>query len=453
MAVSRLQPRKTGQRGFVLIGLVALLVMGALYFLVGQIRAASMQRDQDLATLQALAQAKEALIAYAVTVDLHLAGSKRPGDLPCPDLNNDGHKEGSCGNVAGTTFQAGRLGRLPWLDLDLPDLRDTSGERLWYAVSNSFKENTRIPVLNSDTTGTITVRDANGNIIFDGSAANGVVAVIIAPGPPLTRQDGLQQDRSAANINDPRHYLDNIAVGGSIVAAEDNADFDETGTLTNGFFSGPVRDAGGTVIANDRIMVITRDEIMAALEKRVVAEVRNCLTNYAADAANGGRYPWAASLATSAVTPAGTAYQDTANTLFGRVPGSMWNTGGDGSAGCGGITGTNPAMLCIWAAVPNCNITNTWFGNWREQVFYALADAYKPGTGAPACGSTGTCLTIDSVANKQVAVFLAGRKIGTQTRADKTDITQYLDGENNNGDTVFVTQPSSATFNDRVLFR
>ena len=449
MVVDRLQPKRMAQRGVVLIVLVALLVMGALAFLVGQLQAASMRRDQDLATLQALAQAKEALIAYAVTVKLN-SGAKRPGDLPCPDLNNDGLKEGSCGNAAGTTFQAGRLGRLPWLDLDLPDLRDASGERLWYAVSNSFKENTRTLVLNSDTRGTITVRDANGNIIFDGSAANGVVAVIIAPGPPLTRQDGLQQDRSAANINDPRHYLDNIAVGGSIVAAEDNADFDETGTLTNGFFSGPVRDAGGTVIANDRIMVITRDEIMAALEKRVVAEVRNCLTNYADDAANGGRYPWAASLATSA---AGN-YADTAGALFGRVPNLMCYTAGDGTGACTGITGTNSTMLSTWGSVANCNILNTWFtNNWREQVFYALADAYKPGTGAPSCGSTGTCLTIDSVANKQVAVFLAGRKVGTQTRADKTDITQYLDGENNNGDTVFITQPSSATFNDRVLFR
>lgn len=431
-----------------LLGLVALLVMSSLYFLVGELQAASMKRDQDLATLQALAQAKEALIAYAVTVDL--SGTKRPGDLPCPDRDNDG-KAGttiplvtSCGNAAGTTFQARRLGRLPWLTLGLPDLRDASGERLWYAVSNNFKESTQSSALNSDTTGTITVRDANGNIIFDGSAATGVVAVIVAPGPPLTRQDGQQQDRSAGNINTPLHYLDNIA-------AEDNAEFDETVTLTNGFFSGPVRDVNGAVIANDRIVVITRDEIIAAIEKRVVAEVRNCLTNYADDGANGGRYPWAASLATSAVTPAGTGYDDTANTLFGRVPSLMCNTAGDGSGACTGITGTNSAMLSTWGSTPNCYVNGDWFQkNWREQVFYAVADAYKPGAGSPSCG---TCLTVDAVSNKQVAIFVAGKKIGAQTRADKTDRAQYLEGENNNVDTVFVTQPASASFNDRVLYR
>ncbi len=446
MAASRAKPKGMAQRGIVLIGLLALLVMGALAFLVGQLQTAGMRRDQDLATLQALAQAKDALIAYAVSVDL--SGTKRPGDLPCPDRDNDG-KAGttvplvtSCGNAAGTTFQVRRLGRLPWLDLGLPDIRDASGERLWYAVSSNFKENTRATTLNSDSAGTITVRDANGNIIFDGSATTGVVAVIIAPGSPLMRQDGLQQDRSAANVNDPRHYLDNIA-------SEDNADFDEITTKTNGFFNGPVRNAVDpkVIVANDRLIVITREEIMAAMEKRVAAEVMACLTNYAAynDGGafnNGGRYPWPASLATSA---AGN-YDDTDSTLFGRIPDLMLNT-----------AATNAAMLSAWGSVPNCYVNGNWFkNNWREQVFYAVADAYKPGTGATSCLTPANCLTVDSVTNKQVVVVMAGRKVGAQSRSsagEKAQAAQYLEAENALVGTAFVAKSSASPFNDRVLYR
>jgi len=434
------------QRGVALLIFLVLLVMGGLTYLVNSFSPAEIEAKRQRKTEAALAQAKDALIGYAVSVDI--STTRRPGDLPCPDRDNDG-KAGttiplvtSCGNAAGTTFQDRRLGRLPWKDLGLPDLQDASDERLWYAVSNNFKENTRTALLNSDTTGTITVRDTSGNIDFDGSGTTGAVAVIIAPGPPLMRQDGLQQNRSVGNINDPQHYLDNIAV-------EDNADFDEIVNKTNGFFIGPVRNSSGSVIANDRIIVITRDEIIAAIEKRVVAEVRNCLTNYADLPINAGRYPWAASLAASASGN----YGDTPNTRFGRVPNLLCNTAGDGTGACLGTTGTNPAMLSTWGAVPNCHVTSAWFASWREQVFYAIADAYKPGTGGPSCG---TCLTIDATGNKQVATFISGKRVSGQNRttpAEKAQIAQYLEGENNNLDDAFVTKPLSSTFNDRVLYR
>ena len=52
------------------------------------------------------------------------------------------------------------IGRLPWRTLGLPDLRDSSGERLWYAVSRQFARNpTCMPncPLTSDTLGQLTV--------------------------------------------------------------------------------------------------------------------------------------------------------------------------------------------------------------------------------------------------------------------------------------------------------
>src|SRR5215813_13961253 len=80
---------------------------------------------------------------------------------------------------------------------------DADGERLWYALSTNYQRKTtnqcKAPgdptCLNSETPGTITVRDATGSIINDGTTpANngsilptGAIAVILAPGPSLTR--------------------------------------------------------------------------------------------------------------------------------------------------------------------------------------------------------------------------------------------------------------------------
>lgn len=404
--------------------------------------------EQERQTQLALQQAKEALIAYAVSV--YPAGNNRPGDLPCPDMNNDGIKDNvsvtwSCGSADGSTFQDRRLGRLPWKSLGLDDLRDASGERLWYAVSNNFKEKTRHFPLNSDTTGTIQVVEANGAVIPN------VIAVVIAPGPPLQRLNAATaQDRSPGNENDPANYLDESAT-------EDNVDFVD-GT-TNGFTNGIVRDAQGRILVNDTMLVITYGDLMPQLEKQVAATVMNCLATYAAysDATknNLGRYPWATSLASSA---AGN-YNDTANTLFGRIPDLMCNTGGEGAleAACSPgssppITGTNPGMVSNWGGIPSCTINDPWYrDNWREQVFYALADAYKPGVGTPACG---LCLTIGAITNRQVAVLVGRQPLSGQNHADKANIGNYLEGGNATPyDAVFEANAVSLSFNDLLVFR
>src|SRR5690606_22372944 len=135
---------------------------------------------------------------YAVDV---LLSASRLGELPCPDTDDDG-----TGLVVATGLpencdaQDKRLGRLPWKSLGLPDLRDGDGERLWYAVSATFKRDllthcalpTAADCINSDSRGTISVRDPNGALRYDGTnpdpwIPSGAIAVIIAPGAALTR--------------------------------------------------------------------------------------------------------------------------------------------------------------------------------------------------------------------------------------------------------------------------
>jgi type II secretory pathway pseudopilin PulG len=429
------RPTQARQRGAALIVMLVITVMGAAAFLVSSLSRSALQIERDQKTSEALAQAKEALIGYAASVDI--SGSKRPGDLPCPDTNNDGSSDTPCDT------QSSRLGRLPWKTLGLPDLRDASGERLWYAVSTNFKNSTRIGTLNSDTAGTITVRSPDGNMINDATSGSGAAAVIIAPGDALQRQGGSMQDRSSAGINTASNYLD-------IANGIDNASF--TDSTTNGFIQGRIKDSNGNLILNDQLLVITQGNIMQAIQKRVAAEVKQCLKEYALQ--NHGRYPWATRL--DPYNPV--SYNDRSNRLFGRIPDTPFDSTKNDS---------NDFMDDNWQG--NCNIVSNsgWWLNWKEMVFYGLADAYKPvspvwqwwtGWSWPPTACP-TCLSVNppsATADKQFVVLVAGKKLAGQSRSsnwNKGTLSNYLEGGNASGATPFEQQPASSTFNDTVVFQ
>ena len=443
------------QRGAALMVMLVIMVIGAAVFLVSALNSSALQTKRDKITADALAQAKEALIGYAVGVNF-TGGLERPGDLPCPDMDNNGIAEPSCGSAAGSN-QAKRLGRLPWKTLGIPDLRDGSGERLWYAVSNNFKKSTRTAVLNSDTPGTITIRSLDGNVVNDGSTTSGAVAVIIAPGDGLTRQDNVSQARgctvgvdcdatgkctSASPTTVPKcnpvNYLDIATVGGS---TEDNANFIDS-SATNGFIQGRIKANSGQLIVNDQLLVITQDVIMQPMQKRVAAEVKQCLTDYAAQGQNNGRYPWAAILDASTAPT----YGDVSDTLFGRLPDIFSETLADSGGG----------MKNGWTTICNMNL-GSWWSNWKEMVFYGLADAYKPVNPPSTLTTCPTCLTVNppsSTADKKIVVIVAGKKLGGQLRTsnmDKGTLSNYLEAPNSGGATTFSQGTPSATFNDTVV--
>lgn len=488
------------QCGQALLALLVILVLGlsaTIYALVSPNRSTT---ERDKITAAALAQAKAALIGYAAGVSDFAVGD-RPGDLPCPDLNDNGSPDTPCNTPAS------RIGRLPWKTLGLPDLRDGDGERLWYAVSDNFKDSTRTSCaapgdagcLNSDARGTITIRNSAGAVVNDGSnpdafTPSGVIAVIFAPGAVLRRQGAASaQDRSCTGgsgcnpANDtsgfcvnpptstakcnPINYLD-IQTG-----VEDNASFTD-GSATDGFINGVIRDAGGNAIVNDRLMVITYNDLMPVLQRRVAKEVLNCLTLYASVAQNSGRYPWAA--------PVGNypSFADQVDTRFGRVPDNPLS-----NTLLGGVGGVATAILC--AATPGlcmnsswpvaCGITqgpmvgDRWWTNWKEMVFYGVADAYKPADpisgilGVPAPGGCGSCLIINppspagdkrfvvAVAGKRLsaAAYIAGNNQPRTSILNKQDPTNYLEGENNNPPTanIYEQQTISNSFSDFLLYQ
>ncbi len=272
------------QRGVALLIILLIIGTGALFALLRTQNQNNLQLERNKKTVGALAIAKESLIGYAVSMNLQPNSPARPGDLPCPDNNNDGSAESTCGSAAGSN-QSARIGRLPWKTLNLPDLRDGYGERLWYAVSNNFKINTRHSPLNINTNGTITVRDSAGNIVNNGSSTTGAVAVIIAPGLSLVRAGATSmQNRACTVVGDcssaicttaptsltphcnPINYLD-------IASGEDNANFAD-GTL-NGFIQGNSINTNDQ-FNNDQISIITKQELMVSINRRVKAEAANC---------------------------------------------------------------------------------------------------------------------------------------------------------------------------------
>jgi len=292
-------PRVGQQAGYALILTVLGLMSIGGFVLAGFTQQVKLEVDQQrfLRNQRVLEEAKQALLMYAYNYPTNNPG-RRPGRMPCPDVDNDGLPDPSFDCTDGVPL----VGRFPWADpeMNFYDIRDASGERLWYAVSRNFANQPNADIINSDTTGTITVHDQGGTMIYDNSLA-GIAAVIIAPGAVVDRL-GVAQNRSIAN-GDNKHdatadtdpgivgitnYLD-------VSGGHDNADFINTASA-NGFILGPIFAAGGDVVVNDQMVLITAEEVTAMAARAVLQTYREKIDEYqqniwGATAANY-RYPW-----------------------------------------------------------------------------------------------------------------------------------------------------------------
>jgi hypothetical protein len=499
-----MQGRQAGQALLIFLALLAVIIVAASVTVArGTQQSTSFRAAQTQVALNA---AKQALVGYAAGVALTCpsSGCFRPGELPCPDLVNNG-----LANAAGCANANQRLGRLPWKTLGLPDLRDGSGERLWYAVSSSFVNNPRTGYavsssvvidpstacttpnatgcLNSNTSGTITVRDQSGMVVNDGAnQATAAIAVVIAPGSALSRFDGTAQDRSCAgdgnmafclqnricsSVNTalckPINYLD-ISPSG-----EDNMNFTD-GSSTDGFITGPILGSSNVVVLNDVVTAVSYADLMPVVQRRVAQEVMNCLQSYAIDSSgnpnvNGGygHYPWAVDATTAFPVNGSSTFFDTEDIRFGHVPDNQWLTKTQWSLRQPPLsyTATNslywPATCAMGGGVGVSPAA--WWMNWKAVVFYAVAQGYSPD--ATPLGCTGTnCLTVNppSTSNStKVVVLVAGRALAGQSRtsADLDTPSMYLELTNPTSDpaglsnTTYQAAQTSPTFNDVVVYQ
>ena len=241
------------ERGFAMIAILALAALFTAYLIASGLNptGAGMVIEREQRSMNALRQAKAALIAYAASEQWQKyknpATYFQPGALPCPDRDDDGDAD-CVGTLITTTSSI--IGRLPWKTLGIGDLHDASGERLWYALSWNFRklqDGTPPTIINSDTQGQLTV---NGH-----AAANNVVAVLFAPGAAIQGQTRPFNPTDAAH-NFPSNYIEGFDI--------------TTSDPVNYVFTS---NALPSDTFNDRVLVITQAELMAAVEPVVAARI------------------------------------------------------------------------------------------------------------------------------------------------------------------------------------
>lgn len=238
-------PRRAHQQGQAILILVLVLFLAGVSFLVHALSQTDIRNRQAAQTAQALAEAKAALIGRAASDTAPGMPQPLPGSLPCPDINNDGIADTTTGG--GGIVCVEYLGRLPWKTLGLADIRDGSGERLWYALSQNFRDSPVNVHINSTTAGQLNITGS--------MSTNQAIAIIIAPGPALAGQI-----RDSANQNHPSNYLEGSnALGG----------------INTNYISGPPSPT-----FNDHLLPITSRDLFSVVEKRVAAEIAAELNQY-----------------------------------------------------------------------------------------------------------------------------------------------------------------------------
>ena len=245
-------PKRQG--GAALLAFALLLIVGTAYLLLTEFNANYIQVKRQQETRESLLEARQALIGYAVLfpeIDALTPGDEidGPGYLPCPDITNDGTAGSSCALSTGTS-----IGRFPYKTLETREYRDGNGERLWYVVSDIFRNNPKRIPLNSET-----ARDDTGEMSVNG--IEHIAAVIFSPGVPQT---GQQRENDE---NDYTNYLEAIFTDSNATIAPANS---------------------------DDFILLTTDELMQAVEKRVLGEVKLMLDDYIAQ---HNAYPWLAPFA------------------------------------------------------------------------------------------------------------------------------------------------------------
>ncbi|MGH7962424.1 MAG: hypothetical protein ACRERD_11465, partial [Candidatus Binatia bacterium] len=367
---------------------------------------------------------------------------------------SEGFSQGPCGNK-----YANYVGRLPWKSLGIPVLRDGDAECLWYAVAGSYKNaNVKTDMLNEDTDGQFEVFASDGvTRIAGGTPGKRPVAVVFAGRAILGPQNrsllptGTEVcggNFGAANYLEAANSRNNAVLS----LAQDTVD-----TL----FTGDTRDASGNVIANERLIYITKDEIFDAIKKRtdfnqklqsLNQSLATCISAYGLSGPPGDRrLPWAASIALPDYRDV-LNYVDENNRLSGRLPDQAPVTQGATTRAfsMSNCLSSNPEQLQLWE-------------NWKDHFFYAVAEAFKPSSppGTQVCSPLlNNCLTVNGgTINKYAAiVFFSRSALAGQSRNappidpdEKANISNYLEGKNddpNVGNNDYDSVAPSPTFND-----
>jgi type II secretory pathway pseudopilin PulG len=455
------------QRGATLMIMVIVMVTGLTTLLVRSLSIVDIRNERQAKTSAALAQAKDALIGYAITYgDTHVG--EVHGYLPCPDIDGkdisgnpaEGSAKANCGNK-----NVSQIGRLPWRTLNLAPLRDGDSECLWYAVSGTYKNNPQTGLMNWDNNGQFQAYAADGTRLDSNNSQ--IVAVIFAPG---TARDGQGRSGGGAPICGGNYnasaYLDSNTTHGI-----NNANINTVASAVSKFIQG---ENDGEV--NDRMVFITRQDLWNAMLKRsdfiqtlkdMTRAVAECLASYGHnnDNPDNDSLPWPALLSLSDYA-INDNYNDDDNTYAGRVPHQVYTSKSDSDNDMSGyrlMTSGNGLNCPHYDATPSNELERLypWWNNWKDHLFYALSEEYRPrpnDTGS----CVGDCVWLRNNGHRYAAIVLfAGSALSGRDRAsistsntERGQLAKYLEGlnldsyPNYGGDNEYEAGDTTDSFND-----
>lgn len=424
-------PPRRRPRGYVLLLVTAAVAVALVSMLVGSLNSAAVRNRRAEVSAAALAQAREALIGYALARRSSTgAPNARPGELPCPDRDDDGDDDGSC--------SAGEIGRLPWRSLGLAPPIDGSGELIWYALAGAFRNrNMNNNPINSGTRGNLVVYGGDGV----GVLADDVVFVLFAAGPPLAGQD-----RSAATAVCPYDGASKAAnrCPDNYLEAGDPDGAGPAPVRSNAVQGGPFIATVDNALFNDRLLYVRTDEFIRRVEHGVGSEARQWLLAYQA---SNAKLPFPAD-------------GSDALCIDGPVPATPCVAS---SAVCSGRFPESAAAINGGAPEPEfspplTDPSRVWFINeqWSAYMAYATGTALLPAPVAPTTPPAGCAasVTLDAAARGAVVVMPGSRPAALTWPS--TNLATYLEDAANQD--AWSTAPGFQDFvsptgasNDRIL--
>lgn len=415
---------------------IILVVIAALTYLLSSLGPDLTEGRRARQTQDALVQAREALIGYALKYR-ESQPDRMYGYLPLPDLGTSRNNNVGCtlegcdaNTFTGIAFDANGIGpsvigRFPWRTLGTEPLRDGNGECLWLIVSSLHGRITTasspyLPPMNWDTLGQLDIRVANGTAALASALTSPherPVAIIFSPGQPLPGQD--RGPSATDNVTvcggnyDAKNYLDPVNVGalggitnylaGANSASGSTGDSDPSNDpdVPKGVAAmGKVFATGGNflpsgcqgndcvLLANDTGLTLTPDALFSTIRKSAnfridINSMLDRMTNCLRDKFVAGGF------APAAIS----GYTSPADKSAGRIP--------------------------YDACYDSTKVPLGYYDHYQEMLFVA-----KPGAGN---------FTVNGETNCAGALIFAGQRGAAQQRASaaqKSTVSNYLEDPN-----------------------
>ena len=370
--------RQTGAALLVLMTAL-LLVIGYATLQVVTAHEYKQRRQQEITN--SLAFAKDALIGYAVNYVDNYGHNIRGGvgRLPCPSKTKYGSPASTCGSNS-VGFLPGvwkRDGK--WIDID--HLEKFLDQDLWYALSEDYRFNPSFNRLNSN----------SGENLLSVDNDDQVVAVIFAPG------DAVKNQQRGGGVYSVKDYLES-----------ENADSD-------GVFSTVSDDS------NDRLVTITRSELVPLMERRTLGYAKDWLLEYKAEYEH---FPYAAP--------------------FGDADGACEEGLLKGKLAMerGNCSGESLGEFVSEHVPKNRSISQTWFqyNRWADLVFYHVDEKCTSKADITLCDGVDDPMSLLTVNNSPANALLVsvGQAIHTEylqavqlrdepVSAELPDMVNYFD--------------------------